>query len=243
MQRITFDELQPQIVLGIAAHPDDLDFSAGGSLSKFVNAGATLYYLQLTDGGKGSDDPAMTPAKLQHIRQKEQEAACAILGGKGVTFLNHPDGGLEVTMDLKREIVATIRRLKPDVVITTDPTMIFDSTRGIINHPDHRAAGQATLDAVYPLARDRLSFPELAQTGLEPHKVRTVLMTSTSDANFYIDITDNLSVKMQAASAHASQIHDIPAFKTMLTEHAAELGTEAGYQFAEGFKRIDVYPR
>lgn len=243
MEKKTFEPLHPKVVLGIAAHPDDLDFGAGGTLAYFANNGADVYYLQLTDGGKGSSDPQMTPAKLTAIRQAEQEAACKIIGGKGVTFLNHPDGGLEVTMDLKREIVAAIRHIKPDVVVTTDPTMIYDSERGIINHPDHRAAGQATLDAVYPLARDRLSFPELEQSGLLPHKVSTVLMTSFSNANFYIDITESLQQKMDAAAAHTSQIGDVEEFQKLLTTHAAGLSEQSGYEYAEGFKRVDIYPR
>lgn len=243
MEQKDFYDLKPSVVLGIAAHPDDLDFGAGGSLAYFASIGAEVYYLQLTDGGKGSNDPAMTPDKLTDIRQKEQESACNIIGGKGVTFLQHPDGGLEVTMELKKQIIAEIRRLKPDLVVTTDPTMVFDSERGIINHPDHRAAGQATLDAVYPLARDRLSFPELEHDGLLPHKVRTVLLTSFSDANYYQDITNTLKTKLDAAAAHASQIGDIAGFQTMLSDHAEQTGKRANYTYAEGFKRIDVYPQ
>jgi LmbE family N-acetylglucosaminyl deacetylase len=165
-----FPPLRPKVILGIAAHPDDLDFGASGTMAKFARGGAEIHYLIITDGGKGSKDKAMTPAKLTALRQAEQRAALKELGGTDVQFLNgFCDGELEVTMALKKELVKAIRIVKPDVVVTMDPSMIYSARRGFINHPDHRAAGQATLDAIFPLARDHMSFPDLFEAGHEPH--------------------------------------------------------------------------
>ena len=234
-----FSPLQPKIVLGIAAHPDDLDVGAGGTLAHFATQGAEIHYLILTDGGKGSDDPAMTSSQLTEIRHAEQQTALEIVGGKTITFLDYPDGELEVTMELKKQIVKTIRSVKPDVVITMDPTVIYSATNGIINHPDHRAAGQATLDAVFPLARDRLTFPELAAEGYEPHKTATVLMVNFNESNFVVDITATFETKFEALKAHASQFGD---FENLgwLRGMAEEQGRQAGYALAESFVRIDI---
>ena len=164
--------LRPKVVLGIAAHPDDLDFGAAGTMARFVADGAEVHYLIITDGSKGSEDAAITPAELTKIRETEQHAAVKVIGGKSVTFLGYPDGELELTMQLKRDVVKVIRSVKPDVVVTMDPSMLYSADRGFINHPDHRAAGQAALDAVFPLARDHMAFPELFAEGYVPHKTK-----------------------------------------------------------------------
>lgn len=231
--------LHPKIILGIAAHPDDLDVGAGGTLAYYATQGAEVHYLILTDGGKGSNDPAMTSAQLTEIRHAEQQAALKVIGGKSVTFLNYPDGELEVTMDLKREIVKVIRTLKPDTVITMDPSVLYVADKGIINHPDHRAAGQATLDAVFPLARDRLTFPELAIGGYEPHEVSTLLLINFDSANFSVDITSTIEVKNNALKAHVSQFGDLSELG-WVQEMAKEQGKLAGCQYAESFVRIDI---
>jgi LmbE family N-acetylglucosaminyl deacetylase len=242
MKPQSFTPLAPKVVLGIAAHPDDLDFGAGGTLAAFAKQGAAVYYLQLTDGGKGSSDPHMTSDRIRDIREQEQHDACNIIGGKEVHFLRHPDGELSVTLELKEQIVRVIRSLKPDVVITTDPTMVYDERYGIINHTDHRAAGQAALDAVYPLARDHLAFPHLAKEGLAPHKVKTVLLTNFSHHNFYVDIANVLDIKLAAVRAHASQIKDLADPNKMFTDVAARNGQAANCTYAEGFVRLDMMP-
>lgn len=234
-----FSNLQPKVVLGIAAHPDDLDVGAGGTMAHFASQGAEIHYLILTDGGKGSDDPTMTSSQLVEIRHAEQQTALEIVGGKTITFLDHPDGELEVSMELKKQIVKVIRSVKPDVVITMDPTVVYAAQRGIINHPDHRAAGQATLDAVFPLARDRLTFPELHAEGYEPHKTATVLLVNFNESNFTVDITDTFETKFQALKAHVSQFGDVEG-SSWLREIAQAQGREAGYELAEGFVRIDL---
>jgi len=235
----TFTPLQPKIVLGIAAHPDDLDVGAGGTLAHFASEGAEIHYLILTDGGKGSDNPSMTSSQLTEIRHTEQQTALEIVGGKTITFLDYPDGELEVTMELKKQIVRTIRAIKPDVVITMDPTVIYSASRGIINHPDHRAAGQATLDAVFPLARDRLTFPELLVEGFEPHKTATILLVNFNESNFAVDITHTFETKLRALKAHVSQFGDLEHSSWVRDMSLAE-GQKAGYTMAESFVRIDI---
>lgn len=235
----TFTPLQPKIVLGITAHPDDLDVIAGGTIAKFTTQGAEVHYLILTDGGKGSDDITMTSAQLTEIRHNEQQAALEIVGGKSITFLDYPDGELEVTMELKKQIVKVIRELKPDTVITMDPTVIYSAANGIINHPDHRAAGQAVLDAVFPLSRDRLTFPELFEAGYQPHKVSSLLLSNFNESNFIVDITDTFDIKVEAMKKHASQFGDLDD-TSWLHAMAQAQGEKAGYILGEGFMRIDV---
>lgn len=234
-----FPLLQPKIILGIAAHPDDLDVGAGGTIAEFIRRGAIVHYLVLTDGSKGSEDPAMTSEKLITIRRTEQQKALEVVAGTSVTFLDYPDGALEVTMALKKDIVKVIRTLKPDVVITMDPTVVYSSKAGIINHPDHRAAGQATLDAIFPLARDRLTFPELLEEGLEPHKVANALLINFDTSNYSVDITDTFELKVAAIKAHTSQFGDLED-STWLRDMALRQGQRAGYSLAESFVRIDI---
>lgn len=240
MDETQFELLKPTVVLGIAAHPDDLDFGAAGTMAHFAEAGAAVHYLILTDGSSGSEDKDMTPEKLTKIRETEQKAAVKEIGGKSVIFLNYPDGQLEVTMDLKRDVVKVIRTIRPDVVVTMDPSILYSANRGFINHPDHRAAGQTALDAVFPLARDHMSFPELYKQGFKPHKTKTILMTNFNGANYYVDITKTFSKKVAALKAHASQIQHIEAVAERMKEWAGMTGKKAGYDLAEGFIRVDI---
>ena len=235
----TFSPLHPKIVLGVAAHPDDLDVGAGGTLAHFASLGAQIHYLILTDGGKGSDDPSITSAELVEIRHAEQTAGLEIVGGKSITFLDYPDGELDVTMKLKSQIVKAIRNIKPDVVITMDPTVIYSASNGYINHPDHRAAGQATLDAVFPLARDRLTFPELLAGGYEPHKTSTILLVNFNENNFMVNIGDSFETKIRALQAHPSQFSDLEG-ASWVRKMAEKQGELAGCELAEGFVRIDI---
>jgi len=234
-----FPLLQPKIILGIAAHPDDLDVGAGGTIAEFIRRGAQVHYLILTDGSKGSEDPTMTSEKLVTLRRAEQQKALEIVAGTSVTFLDYPDGELEITIGLKKDIVKVIRTIKPDVVITMDPTVIYSSKAGMINHPDHRAAGQATLDAIFPLARDRLTFPELIAEGFEPHKVTNALLINFDTSNYSVDITDTFELKLAAIKAHFSQFGSLDD-STWLRDMALRQGQRAGYSLAESFVRIDI---
>jgi LmbE family N-acetylglucosaminyl deacetylase len=231
----------PKVVLGVVAHPDDLDFGCAGTVAAWSAAGAEVYYLILTNGNKGSADLSADPEALTELRRAEQRAAAKILGVRDVYFCNYDDGLLTVNMDVKRDIARVIRTVLPDTVISMDPSMLYDTRRGFINHPDHRAAGQATLDAVYPLARDHLSFPELyAEEGLEPHNVATVLLINFQNQNCYVDITGTIEKKIQALAAHDSQIPDLSSTGNMMRAVAASTGEECGVQYAEAFIRIDV---
>lgn len=234
------DKLKPKVVLGVAAHPDDLDFGASGTMAGFAKKGAAVHYLIITDGSKGSSDIKLSSAELIKIREKEQRNAVKAIGGKSVTFLGYPDGQLEITMALKKDIVKVIRTLKPDIVITMDPSMLYSAKRGFINHPDHRAAGQATLDSVFPLARDHMVFPELFADGYLPHKTPTVLLTNFDTNNFVVDITETFPDKIAALKAHVSQVGNIDEVKKWMAEIGELIGKPSGYKYAEGFVRIDL---
>jgi LmbE family N-acetylglucosaminyl deacetylase len=236
----TKNDLNPKTVLGVAAHPDDLDFGAAGTFAKWANNGTDIYYLILTDGSKGSGDRKMTSSKLVNLRRKEQQEAAKRVGVKSVEFLDYEDGKLECCMDAKKDIARAIRKIKPDVVVTMDPTMIYIAETGFINHPDHRAAGQATLDAVFPLARDHLSFPELLKEGLEPHITSIVLLINLEKQNWYEDITETIDQKMDALAAHTSQMMDASETQKMMKGIAVETGAKCDCGCAEGFMRIDV---
>jgi LmbE family N-acetylglucosaminyl deacetylase len=228
----------PKRVLAVFAHPDDMDFSSSGTMAKWAAGGAHITYLVCTDGSKGSDDPKMTPAKLAQIRKGEQEDAARVLGVAEVIFLKHPDGELVADYKLKGEITKVIRHTKPDVVVTLDPTLFYSTERGMINHSDHRAAGLAAMDAVYPIARDRLNFPEHEKAGLAPHKTKTLLFVSWEGAEHFEDISATFEKKIEALRAHASQVPD--GFEKRVSERAEVLGKKAKVRYAEGFKKIEL---
>lgn len=240
MAKPEFTPLTPKIVLGVVAHPDDLEFGAAGTMAKYALQGADVYYYVLTNGNKGSSDLSASPDSLRDMRRDEQWAAAKILGVKDVFFGDYEDGALECNQAVKRDIVRKIRELKPEVVVTFDPTVVYSANLGIINHTDHRAAGQASLDAVYPLARDHLSFSELAGDGLESHKVTTVLMINFDDNNYCEDITATFELKMQALAAHASQVPDFDKTRAILEHIAHTCGNKTHSVYAEGFVRLDL---
>jgi LmbE family N-acetylglucosaminyl deacetylase len=236
----TEETFVPKRVLAIGAHADDIDVMAAGTMAAWAEAGARVEYLIITDGSKGTSDRGITSEELRETRRNEQREAAKLLGVKSCHFLSYKDGELEVTIDLKRDIVRLIRKVKPDTVVVMDPTQVYSTEPGIINHPDHRAAGQATLDAVYPLARDHLSFPELLDEKLEPHKVQHVFLTNYTSHNFLVDICDSFETKLAALEKHASQFNDQQQLRTWLTKSARQLGKEAGCRYAESFVRIDL---
>jgi LmbE family N-acetylglucosaminyl deacetylase len=198
-------------VMAIYAHPDDPEFFSGGSLIKWGLEGKELIYVLATSGDKGTDDPQMTGPRLVEIREAEQRAAAKVAGVSDVIFLRYPDGELEPTLALRRDLTRIIRMQQPDIIVTNDPaTRWFDN--GSINHPDHRAIGDAVLNAVYPSARDRFTFVELwRDEGLEPHKVRHVYLSGTREPNVKINITDVFDKKIAAICEHKSQITDVEA--------------------------------
>jgi LmbE family N-acetylglucosaminyl deacetylase len=226
-------------VVVIVAHPDDAEFGCGGTVAKWVKEGREVVYVILTNGDKGSGDRSMPSERLAKIRAEEQINAARILGVEHVEFLGYPDGEVEDTRDLRRDVTAQIRRWRPDLIVTQNP---FRTMNLYASHRDHRVTGGVVLDCVYPLARDHLSFPELLTQGLEPHKVREVYLTWLEDPDTVIDISDTMDLKLKALACHASQMGDFSQVEARVREWAAKLGAPKGYAFAETFKRI-VIPR
>ncbi|OHA12234.1 MAG: hypothetical protein A3J10_00395 [Candidatus Sungbacteria bacterium RIFCSPLOWO2_02_FULL_54_10] len=180
----------------------------------------------------------MTPKRLAVLREKEQRDAAKILGVKEAIFLGRPDGELVVDLKLKEEIVRVIRRVRPDVVITLDPAFLYSLTRGFINHSDHRAAATAAVDAVFPLARDRLNFPQHEKQGLKPHKTPTLFLVSFDEPTHLEDISKTIDKKIAALKAHKSQVS--PDGLKRMRERGGMLGKRGRMRYAEGFKRIEL---
>jgi LmbE family N-acetylglucosaminyl deacetylase len=221
----------------IFAHPDDGEFGSAGTVAKLTSDGKQVVYVVTTDGSKGSADPNVCPEQLTATRQREQRDAGAILGLEDVDFLNFPDGMLEPNLDLRRAITRAIRRYKPDLVIAQSP--LRDLMASIfVQHPDHLATGEATFAAVYPCCRDRLTFPELLDEGLEPHIVRELWVAGTSLADHFIDISSFIDRKVAALMAHASQVRE--THREMIPERARSIGQSHDMEYAEGFKRIQL---
>ncbi|MCY3779879.1 MAG: PIG-L family deacetylase [Chloroflexi bacterium] len=216
-------------VLGVFAHPDDPEFFAGGTFAKWAADGAAITFVIATSGDKGSSDPQMTHERLAEIREREEREAAAVLGVKDVVFLRYKDGELYPTLDLRRDITRIIRMKKPDIVVTLDPTVFWRGSGGI-NHPDHRAIGAATLEAVFPTARDRLNFIEHERDeGLETHKVGTVYIAGAAEPTHTIDVTDAIEVQIQSLKAHKSQISDMEKMAEHIRERSLDPNSPPEY--------------
>ncbi len=239
MDKIDFKE---KTVLVVGAHPDDNDFGAGATMAKAAIDGGAIIYLIATTGQRGSSDNTMTAQRLSDIRKREQKEAAGARGVGEVHFLDHVDGELVPDIRLKEEVVLYIRRYRPEIVFTMDPSFFYYKTFGFVNHSDHRAIGEATLDACYPLARDLLSFPHHAKAGLNPHKVKDVLLHSfdPGNANFFVDVTDSFDRKIIALSLHKSQIADIRNVEQRMRDRAEAAGRLAGCKYAEAFVRLHL---
>ena len=229
----------------VAAHPDDPDFGVAGTAASLARAGHAVHYVMCTSGDAGSEDPTVSPDELVRIREAEQEAAARILGLSGVHYLRFPDGELEPTLALRKALVRVMRQLKADVVICQDPRALVDDDGTYLNHPDHRAAGQAAVDAAFPAVGNPGAFRELLSEGLQPYKVREVWLYFTSGAhvNHWVDVSDTIEQKIAALEAHASQIGEWARSGGLRKEMLKWASEEAerhklGYQYAEGFQRI-----
>jgi LmbE family N-acetylglucosaminyl deacetylase len=232
--------VEPRRVAVFTPHPDDAEIICGGTMARWAAEGHGVTLVLLTGGHNGSDDPEMTHERLAATRRQEQLAASAILGVKETIFLDYPDSTLVANLDLRRHLVKIVRQIKPHVVICMDPTRFWISP-GYINHPDHRAAGEATLAAVYPAARNRLTFLELAEEGYEPWVVEEVYITGPTDADIAIDITDYIDVKIAALNAHVSQISEWEVDKFMRDwgRDTASRFPKSG-EYAESFKYLKI---
>jgi LmbE family N-acetylglucosaminyl deacetylase len=222
-------------ILVVSPHPDDAEFGAGGAIVKWRKEGCDIFLVVCTNGDKGSDDPQMTSAKLAEIRRREQEAAAQILSIKEVVFLDYPDGSLEDTPEFRGKLVRLIRLFKPRAIATTDPYRKHRS------HRDHRITGTVVLDAVFPYARDRLSYPDHIAAGLEPHKVKEAYLWRPEAPNYYIDVRDTFEEKLKAILCHRSQIGTDPdTVEDWMRQRAAEIGKEQGIPLAEAFYRLEL---
>jgi len=234
-------EQQPKRILGVFAHPDDPEFFAGATFAKWAADGAEITFVVATSGDKGSADPEMTSEKLVAIREVEEQKAAEALGVKEVVFLRYKDGELFPTLDLRRDITRMIRMKKPDIVVTLDPTVFWYGTRGI-NHPDHRAIGAATLEAVFPTARDRLNFLEMERDeGLEPHKALTVYIAGAAEPTVTVDVTDSIETQITSLYEHKSQISDMEGMAKRIRERSIDPESPPEYQrHIEKFRVINL---
>jgi len=234
-------ESAPVCVLVVLAHPDDPEFFCGGTLALWAQQGREIEYCLLTRGDKGADDAETDPVALAHLREAEQRAAAAVLGVRQVRFLDLPDGYLTPDLALRKQVVRVLRQARPDIVVTCDPTNFFPSDR-YINHPDHRAAGQATLDAVFPAAGSALFFPELMRDeGLAPHKVRQVYVAMPQSPNTLVDVTAFIERKIAALREHRSQIPDQAGLEARIRERLLDpAGPPDAPRYVERFRLIDL---
>ncbi len=229
------EEYRPESAMVVVAHPDDAEFMVAGTVAKWAARGTEVTYAIITNGNKGSEDPEMTPSRLAETREAEQRAAGRILGVKHLEFLGYEDGYLVHTLDLRRDITRLIRKHRPEVVLCFDPTTRF-MFGSYPNHPDHRASGDATVDAIFPSARDRLTFPELLSDGLEPHKVAQLWMGGSDEANVWVDIAETIELKKQALLAHPSQLDEgVAEFAVQMSKGQA---SDQPFELAESFRRI-----
>jgi len=227
-----------QNILVILAHPDDPEFFCGATTARWVRDGHQVSYCVITCGDKGTKDMSLTTDDLCAIRQNEQRAAARILGVDNVRFLNYPDGYLAPDLDLRKDITRVIRTVRPDILVTCDPQTLFTAMGGL-NHPDHRAAGQAVLDAVFPAARDHLNFIELwKDEKLEPHIVREVWVCGTLQPDVILDVTDTWEIKIQALYEHKSQIGEPEKLAERMHNRRTPDSTQEHPRYEEKFRRL-----
>jgi LmbE family N-acetylglucosaminyl deacetylase len=230
-----YDHIPPSAMV-IMAHPDDAEFTAAGTVARWTLGGAKVIYLLVTDGDKGTSDPSVTGVQLAETRRAEQVAACKVVGVDSVEFLHYEDGMVEPTLALRRDIARIIRKHKPYAVICPNPMLYFGG-RDYVNHPDHRAVGEAALGAIYPSARDGLTFPELLAEGFEPHKVGEVFIGMGDEADVIVDITDTIGRKIESLRAHASQMGDWDPTEEM-EKWAREAAADLPFSHGERYRHI-----
>ena len=230
-------EFLPQRAMSIHAHPDDQEFTVAGTLAKWARAGCEIVSVVITSGDAGSNDLAHDAAykpALARLREAEQLAANEVLGIKDTVFLRYPDGELEPTIPLRKELARLIRKHKPEAVVTGDPeAWFYDSS--YVNHPDHRAAARAAVEAVFPSAGSRLMFTDILEAGYEPHNVKRLYIHGVEKPDTWVDITDTIQTKIEALRKHPSQLGDWDVAKLML-EWATETGKEKGLDYAEAYR-------
>ena len=224
-------------VLVIAPHADDAEFGVAGTVVNWVREGKVVVYAVCTKGDKGTSNSQLSTALLAMTREQEQKDAANLLGVKEVIFLGYPDQGLEDTHEFRKDIVRLIRRYHPATVVTTDPY------RRYVWHRDHRITGQVVLDAVFPFARDHLSYPELSREGLTPHKVREILLWGSEQPNCCFDITATIEIKLAALRCHRSQMKEIPSVEELearLRQRYKDMAEGYDFELGEAFHRVEI---
>jgi LmbE family N-acetylglucosaminyl deacetylase len=220
----------------VTPHPDDAEFGVAGTVARWTREGKNVIYVVCTNGDKGTSDINMKSPELAIIREREQLAAADLLRVSEVIFLRHSDQGLEDTPEFRKELVRLIRKYRPEVVVTASPY------RRYYWHRDHRITGQVTLDAVFPFARDHLSYPDLLEEGLQPHKVKEVWLWAEDDANYCSDITETFDIKIAALGCHKSQVGDTVPQEMIgwLRERAESAASGKDFRLAEAFYRVEM---
>ena len=230
-------EYYPQIAMSIQAHPDDQDYTVAGTLAKWAKAGCKVISVLITSGDSGSNDVtqgADYKAELARLRETEQLAANNTLGIQQTVFLHYPDGELEPSLALRKDLTRVIRQYKPDVVLAGNPEAWFYGNE-YVNHPDHRAAAQAACAAVFPSAGTRLMFTDLLEAGYEPHNVKRLYIHGSEKSDTWIDISETIDIKIEALQKHASQV-DAHEVDKWMRAWAKEEGKEKGLDFAEAYR-------
>lgn len=229
----------PMAIVVIVAHHDDIEFGCSGTIARWVEEGATVTYVIITDGGSGSNEPGIIRADLAETRKAEQLKASEVVGVHDVRFLGYPDGTLQATIELRRDLTRILREIKPERVVCQDPRTVFYGN-GYINHPDHRAAGEAALYATFPSSETRPIFPELLEEGYEPHKVSQLWINLTLEPTHYVDISSTIDKKLDSLRAHTSQLGEGEDLENgalkFIDERNRQSGQQVGVEYAEFFK-------
>lgn len=229
-------------VLVVSAHPDDSDFGASGTIAQWVKAGIEIAYVFCTNGDQGGEESGFTKEEMPAIRQREQREAGAVIGVTDITFLNYVDGHLQATLELRKDIVRRIRISKPDRMVCQSPERNWDRIGA--SHPDHLAAGEAAIQAVYPDARNPFAFTDLlSDEGLQPHRVKEVWISGFANPDHWVDITDTFELKIAALHAHASQTGHNKDLHKMVREWGQRNAAVAGFadgRIAEAFKIVNT---
>lgn len=235
--------VKPAFAMVVTPHPDDAEYGIAGTVARWVKESKDVVYVVCTNGDKGTSDINVRPEVLAKIREKEQLDAAKVLGVREVIPLRHPDQGLEDTYEFRKQLVRLIRMYRPDIVATTDPYLRY------MWHRDHRIAGQVVLDAVFPYARDFLAYPDLMLDGLQPHKVKEILLWSmllfwdSQEINYRSDITDTIDLKIAALRCHKSQIGHLPSpdLENLLRQQHEAMAQGESFKLAEAFHRVELF--
>jgi LmbE family N-acetylglucosaminyl deacetylase len=238
-QRADAHAWRPDRFLVVAAHPDDAEFGPAATAAAWIDAGAVGHLVCCTSGDQGGEDPTVDPMVLGAAREAEQRAAAAVIGYASVTFLHQPDGALANDLALREQLVREIRAFRPDAVLTHDPEVLFYGDGGI-NHTDHRAAGLAAVDAVFPAARNPMAFPRLAREGLAPHRVRRIYLFWSNRPDTWVDVSGTLDRRIDALRCHVSQLRHPERLDERMRAWSGVEGVPIGARYGDAFRLVVI---